>query len=263
MIAFQKLIFPLEVDYAGGYFWIGAAGPFPCGSAIAVFLGGHNLTDDNAEYQVLRNYFQDVVIELPIIPFSKKIAPCHCLSAQRELDEQFLSWHSILPEDTAITCESRFAYCKDSSGKLFPVQRSTFYRLFDFLYMDLGCGLQRDNYPQRCQLCGQWFLHLNGEKYLYCERIAPGETERTCREVGANAYFQKKVQENEIWFIYKRAYKKYYARVLKKTMDRTDFDVWAKQMLRYRDAALREYQTVDEEQRCQLVERLRRQLNGR
>lgn len=32
---------------------------------------------------------------------------------------------------------------------------------------------------------------------MYCERIAPGETERTCRLMGAQAVFEKKIQDED------------------------------------------------------------------
>jgi len=43
---------------------------------------------------------------------------------------------------------------------------------------------------------------------MYCERVAPGEASRTCREAGARAVFEKKIQEEDTWKIYKWAYKK-------------------------------------------------------
>ena len=70
------------------------------------------------------------------------------------------------------------------------------------------------NAPRQCRLCRQWFLHVQGEKFLYCENVAPGETEKTCREVGARASFEQKVRSDNVWKFYKRAYKKYYARVM-------------------------------------------------
>ena len=60
------------------------------------------------------------------------------------------------------------------------------------------------------------------------DQIAPGETEKTCRDIGAVASFQEKVRSNEVWQIHQRAYKKYDARVLKKNMTKDDFLLWAR-----------------------------------
>ena len=71
---------------------------------------------------------------------------------------------------------------------------------------------------------------------MYCDRIAPGETDRTCREVGARAVFENKIQNDDAWKLYKRAYKKYYARVMKGSMSREDFNVWAERAAAKRKA---------------------------
>ena len=40
--------------------------------------------------------------------------------------------------------------------------------------------------PRQCQSCGRYFLLTRGYNTYYCNGIAPGETERTCRKVGAH-----------------------------------------------------------------------------
>ena len=42
------------------------------------------------------------------------------------------------------------------------------------------------NAPRRCHNCGQYFLLTAGYNICYCNNIAPGETKRTCRKVGAH-----------------------------------------------------------------------------
>lgn len=96
--------------------------------------------------------------------------------------------------------------------------------LRDFLYIELGKAIQKGNAPRQCRLCGKWFLHEQGGKTVYCNRVAPGETEKSCREVGVRADFEKKIQEEDTWKINKRAYKKYYARLMKGNMSREEFN---------------------------------------
>ena len=105
-------------------------------------------------------------------------------------------------------------------------ERYTFSSLRDFLYVELGKAILHGNAPRQCRLCGRWFLHEQGDRAIYCERIAPGEKTKTCREVGARAVFENKLQSEETWKLYKRAYKKYYARVMKGNMSREDFNAW-------------------------------------
>ena len=97
---------------------------------------------------------------------------------------------------------------------------------------------------------------------MYCNRIAPGETERTCREAGARAVFEKKIQDEETWKIYKRAYKKYYARVMKGNMTREDFNAWVEHATAERDFTIEllKHDKSDEE-RARRLEEFRKDLN--
>lgn len=97
---------------------------------------------------------------------------------------------------------------------------------------------------------------------MYCERIAPGEESKTCREAGARAVFEKKIQDEDTWKIYKRAYKKYYARYMKGNMSETDFKTWAAQAALERDAAIEKVKkALDEDLKAQIVEELWKKLN--
>lgn len=96
---------------------------------------------------------------------------------------------------------------------------------------------------------------------MYCERIAPGETEKTCREVGARAVFEKKIQE-DTWKIYKRAYKKYYARYMKGNMSEAEFKAWVEHAAAQRDFTIELLKVAkSEEERARQIEALREDLN--
>ena len=79
---------------------------------------------------------------------------------------------------------------------------------------------------------------------------------KTCRDIGALA-----VRNNEIWQVHQRAYKKYYARVLKKKMTKQEFEVWARKAEQLRNEALENYAFLPEPERQQLVEELTAKLN--
>ena len=97
---------------------------------------------------------------------------------------------------------------------------------------------------------------------MYCEHTAPGEESKTCRESGARTVFEKKIQDEDTWKIYKRAYKKYYARVMKGTLSREDFNAWAAQAAADRDAAIEQITPkIDTALKAQIVEQLREKLN--
>ncbi len=136
-----------------------------------------------------------------------------------------------------------------------------FDRIADFVYVEFIKGMQKGYILKRCKNCKKWFLQMPGASFSYCDRIAPGEEEKTCRDIGAVANFQAKVQNNEIWKVHQRAYKKYYARVLKKNMTKADFEVWAREAEALRDEALEEYEYSGPEEREQIVITLTKELN--
>ena len=141
------------------------------------------------------------------------------------------------------------------------VEKLYFDRILDFVYVELMRGMQKGYVPKRCANCGRWFLQTPGATFAYCDLIAPGETVKTCRDIGALASFQQKVRNNEIWQVHQRAYKKYYARVLKKKMTKLEFEVWARKAEQLRNEALENYAFLPEPERQQLVEELTAKLN--
>lgn len=141
-------------------------------------------------------------------------------------------------------------------------ERYTFSSLHNFLYVELGKAILRGNAPRQCRLCGHWFLHEQGDRAMHCERTAPGEESKTCREAGARAVFEKKIQDEDTWKIYKWAYKKYYARFMKGSMSETEFKAWAAQAAADRDAAIVQITPkIDAVLKAQIIEQLRAELN--
>ena len=82
--------------------------------------------------------------------------------------------------------------------------------------------------------------------------------------MGARAVFEKKIQDEDTWKLYKRAYKKYYARFMKGNMSREEFQAWAKQAAEERDAAIQKLELTSEETvRLAIINRLKEKLNDR
>ncbi len=70
--------------------------------------------------------------------------------------------------------------------KIILAEQARFSSLLDFLEVEFFRGLAVGNAPRRCHNCGKYFLLTAGYNTCYCNSIAPGETERTCRKVGAH-----------------------------------------------------------------------------
>ena len=143
------------------------------------------------------------------------------------------------------------------------VEELYFDRLEDFVYVELMRGMQRGFVPKRCANCGRWFLQTPGASYNYCDRPAPNSEEgKTCREVGSTKSFRAKVQNNGVWAVHQRAYKKYFARTKKGTMTRQDFLAWETESERLRDEALPKYERAKtKEEKDAIAKRLREELN--
>ena len=230
----------MAVDVAGSQYWIGDEGPYKLGMAATAFLAGD---EDRALREELEEFLGS---------FGSFTSPF--------ADGSTAGGSSDLPERVA-GCAASFGYHPVS---IYLVKRYTFDSLRDFLFTELGKGLLNGNAPRQCRLCGRWYFYEKSDRTIYCDRIAPGETERICRDVGARAVFEKKIQEENAWKICKRAYKKYYAWLMKGTMTQEEFKSWADEAAAERDKALRKLQgngvrsAIAEEIFRELRERLNR-----
>ncbi len=239
---FASMTFPLTVDISGVQYWIGDEGPYKLGMAATEFLADGSDTETRKELEELLRTFGFL-----LSPFTDGY-----VAAGKRFD---LSDHTV-------GCAVNYGYRPISGGAYF-VERYTFTSLRDFLFVELGKAILNGNAPRQCRLCGRWFFHEKSDRTIYCDRVAPGEAERTCREVGARALFEKKIQNEDAWKIYKRAYKKYYARLMKGTMTQEEFKAWADEAAAERDKAIRQLQreNISEVLMAEIFGELRERLN--
>jgi hypothetical protein len=109
-------------------------------------------------------------------------------------------------------------------GRVFLAERTEFSYLTYFLYTDFYRGLMAGNAPRRCHSCGRYFLLTAGYNTCYCNNIAPGETERTCRKVGAH---KKEAQERVTAMPAQKEYSKAYNRLkARKQRGKISVDEW-------------------------------------
>lgn len=248
-MSLPKLTFPLTIDCTTAEYWIGADGPFAFGEATTEFFCGGIQTDAQVNPAALLKE-----LERCLRAFGGHLnAYIQPPQTTKEEFEQVLS--------SSATSAISYRY-RTRPGAVTFLRGMTFSSLRDFLYTDLCNAALSGSGPRQCRLCGQWFFHKHGDKSIYCERIAPGETDKTCREMGARTVFEKKIQDEEPWKLYKRAYKKYYARFMKGNMSKEDFKAWVEQATELRDIAiLRLGEATDPEQKAQAIEKLREDLN--
>lgn len=104
------------------------------------------------------------------------------------------------------------------TGQPFMAERMTFEDLISFLYMDLYRGMAVGNVPRLCHNCGKWFLAIGAYDTVYCQRVAPGENTRTCRQVGAHRKEREKNGKDFAYREYTRAYGRLKTRKLRETI---------------------------------------------
>lgn len=249
-MSFPKLTFPLTVDFGDVEYWIGEQGPFKYGAAVTAFFVGEDIGEVSGDGISLMHE-----LEQQLQTFGSHLKPY--------MRERGIDANSFFdPEKQSVSSSMCFAFHVTDSDTGVMTERYAFSSLHDFLYVELGKAILRGNAPRQCRLCGRWFLHEQGDRAMYCERIAPSEESRTCREAGARAVFEKKIQDEDTWKIYKRAYKKYYARFMKGNMSETEFKAWATQAAADRDAAIKQITPeIDAILKAQIIERLREELN--
>ena len=244
---FPRLTFPLIVDFCSTGYWIGDQGPFKYGAAVTAFFIGENIAEvPNDGIPLLRELEQQLqTFGNPLNPYVR----------EQEADIELLLW----PEKMAVNCSMCFAFHSIEDGTMVMAERYVFPSLRDFLYVELGKAIAHGNAPRQCRLCGRWFLHEQRDRTMYCERTAPGEESKTCREAGARAVFEKKIQDEEAWKLYKRAYKKYYARYMKGNMSEDEFKAWGAHAAAQRDTTrLRLEGTRDQRSKLNCFKALKR-----
>ncbi len=177
---FPRLTFPLTVDFGDTEYWIGEQGPFKYAAAVMEFFIGEEIGEvSNDGIPLMRE------LEQQLQTFGSHLKP---YVREREIDAVAF----LCPEEQAAGCSVCFAFHPTDGRIGIMTERYSFSSLHDFLFVELGKAILRGSAPRQCRLCGRWFLHEQGDRAMYCERIAPGETEQTCREIGARAVFEKK-----------------------------------------------------------------------
>lgn len=249
-MSFPRLTFPLTADFGDDGYWIGEQGPFKYGAAVTAFFIGEDIGEvSNDGISLMRE------LEHQLQTFGRHLLP---YAREQAIDTDLF----FEPEAQSVNCAVCFAFHPTDGCTGIMTERYTFSSLHDFLFVELGKSILRGNAPRQCRLCGRWFLHEQGDRAMYCERVAPGEESKTCREAGARAVFEKKIQDEDTWKIYKRAYKKYYARYMKGNISEADFKAWAAQAAADRDTAIEQITPeIDAAQRTQIIEQLREKLN--
>ena len=136
---------------------------------------------------------------------------------------------------------------KENESEFFVAEKTTFNYLHDFLRTELYRGLAIGNAPRRCHNCGKYFLLTAGYNTCYCSSIAPGETERTCRKVGAHRKeVQGRMNRSPARVEYDRTYNRLKQRKARRKISADEWNTAVAQAMQVLDQAERGELTDDE-----------------
>lgn len=79
------------------------------------------------------------------------------------------------------------------------------YDISSILYKSICSILKQNIYLKSCKNCNKYFVATN-KAYNYCENIAPGETFKTCRNIGRKATFENSKSNDPILKQYYKIY---------------------------------------------------------
>ncbi|MEQ3171144.1 DUF6076 domain-containing protein [Dysosmobacter welbionis] len=166
--------------------------------ALNVDSEGHTMLEDflnGLEYlpQSLRNLRGQVtgMLELYFEPLARRSADAYASAYAQyftDVDAAGQGLFGMPPFGQSFPTEVSFVPVMGREEGARPVlaEKLVFSYLTHFLYTEFYRGLIAGNAPRQCQNCGRYFLLTRGYNTCYCNGIAPGETERTCRKVGAH-----------------------------------------------------------------------------
>ncbi|OQB26107.1 MAG: hypothetical protein BWY11_00057 [Firmicutes bacterium ADurb.Bin182] len=122
-------------------------------------------------------------------------------------------------------------------GKPILAEEMEFSYLSFFLYTDFYRGLIAGNAPRRCHNCGRYFLLNKGYDTCYCNNIAPGETEKTCRKVGAHKKEARKEGKTPARLEYDKIYNRLKTRRARGKISVDEWNAAVALALEYKDKA--------------------------
>ena len=120
-----------------------------------------------------------------------------------------------------------------------------FNSYLDLLQYDYFRALQNEYTVRVCRNCKLAFLNTTKHHTIYCDQIAPNETTKTCRQVGALNSEKEKIQNSPIHQLYLRCYKKISARYRRNTITQDEYNKLVTDANKLKDDALKGEITID------------------
>ena len=221
---------------------------------------GHRMFEEflsGLEYflESLRNFRGqlDGMLELYFEPLSRRNAEAYAEAYTAYFTDMAAAGELFFPEQEfsqsfpAQLCFGPMPHPMEA-GKVLLSEKVEFRYLSHFLYTDFYRGLMVGNAPRRCHNCGRYFLLTAGYNTCYCNHVAPGETERTCRKVGAHRKANHPTGLSPAGMEYRKVYNRLKARKQRGKISRDEWNATLSQVQKVLDLA-KQGKLTDEEMR--------------
>jgi hypothetical protein len=221
---------------------------------------GHRMFEDflsGLEYfaESLRNFRGqlDGMLELYFEPLSRRNADVYAEAYAAYFTNMAAAGELFFPEqefNQSFPAQLCFVPTVDpaETGKVLLAEKVEFRYLSHFLYTDFYRGLMAGNAPRRCHNCGRYFLLTAGYNTCYCNNVAPGEAERTCRKVGAHRKANYPTGLSPAGVEYRKVYNRLKARKQRGKISRDEWNATLSQAQEVLDLA-EQGKLTDEEMR--------------
>lgn len=165
---------------------------------------------------ILNNQFLHKILEIDLSDIVKKEDRYDAITSKMTKAEKELYFNSKF-QGKIITSPNELPLIMYSVGADLTALVSLY--LFDLISRDVS--------PIKCQNCGKPFFPMG--KAIYCDRIF-NDKFQTCKRIGAMKTYDKNLLENDAMREYRKAYKRYFARVRNGLMTKEEFENWSKKV---------------------------------
>lgn len=117
--------------------------------------------------------------------------------------------------------------------------------IHDMLELEFSKMLEYGIKLHKCKNCGRYFIVKGNYDAEYCDRIREGHT-KNCQQIAAQKKYNDKLHNNEAIALFRKYYKRYYARSKVGTIKPDKFRQWNYQACEMRDKCLNNEITAKE-----------------
>lgn len=132
----------------------------------------------------------------------RRISPSLTLLNENKAGFYSLNLFSSYPGDTE---GEIYEFLKNKKNTVTEFDLILPYNMSSIIYKSLCSILKEKIYLKKCKNCNRYFIATKNSN-LYCSNIAPGETKKTCKQIGRKKNFENMKNKDEMLNLYYQVY---------------------------------------------------------